>query len=411
MSRNIQSELQQTSAAKLFLNGTHRSRDPADTLARVKPYFPVIGITRIANVTGLDRIGIPVTVVCRPNSRSVAISQGKGVSLPAATASGVMESIETYHAEHITLPLKYASLEELRYTHELIDMTRLPEVAGSRFHPFLQTLWIEGQDLLGGSDVWLPYELVHTNYTRPMPPGSGSFLASSNGLASGNNLSEAVCHAICEVVERDAVALWTHSSDAARHTCRVKPETISDLACCELLDRFKSADIDVAVWDVTSDTGIPAMLVWIMEGDKRERLLGRPSVGAGCHPVREIALSRALSEAAQERLTLITGSRDDLHRDDYRDMDFADVFACTDGRDFAGTPTAEFQTSGDDVTWLLKQLRQVGIDQVIMVDLSQDIFSDISVARVVIPGLESAVDDARYVPGPRAQTVIEAKPG
>ncbi|MEO1160933.1 MAG: YcaO-like family protein, partial [Pseudomonadota bacterium] len=191
---------------------------------------------------------------------------------------------------------------------------------------------------------------------------------------------------------------------------RIDPDTISDPACCELLDRFRSTDIDVAVWDVTSDTGVPAMLVWIMEGDKRERLLGRPSVGAGCHPVREIALSRALSEAAQERLTLITGSRDDLRRDDYRDMDFADVFARTDGRDFAGTPTTAFQTSSDDVAWLLKQLRQVGIDEVILVDLSQDTFRDISVARIVIPGLESAVDNARYVPGRRAQTVMEAGP-
>lgn len=77
-----------------------------ETLARVKPLFPLFGITRVANVTGLDTIGIPVVMVNRPNSRGLAVSQGKGVTLAAAKASAVMESIESWHAErasHLSL--------------------------------------------------------------------------------------------------------------------------------------------------------------------------------------------------------------------------------------------------------------------------------------------------------------------
>ena len=62
-----------------------------------------MGITRIANVTGLDRIGIPVVMVCRPNARSIAVSQGKGLDMDAAIVSGLMESAELYHAEQIEL--------------------------------------------------------------------------------------------------------------------------------------------------------------------------------------------------------------------------------------------------------------------------------------------------------------------
>src|SRR6202020_1763686 len=94
------------SAHKQHRDGTHRLVSPETTLARVRPLRPVMGITRIANITGLDCIGIPVTMVCRPNARSLAVSQGKGLDLTAAKVSGVMESIEGYHAEHITLPLK-----------------------------------------------------------------------------------------------------------------------------------------------------------------------------------------------------------------------------------------------------------------------------------------------------------------
>ena len=84
---------------KLFKRGTHRIISPEDTLARVVPKAPQIGITRLGNVTGLDRIGIPVTVSVRPNSRSVSVSQGKGLGLSQALASALMEAIELFHAE------------------------------------------------------------------------------------------------------------------------------------------------------------------------------------------------------------------------------------------------------------------------------------------------------------------------
>src|SRR5262245_37178510 len=137
-------------------------------------------------------------MVCRPNSRSIAVSQGKGISIGAAQASGLMESVELYHAERISLPLKLGSYEELRYTHRVTDLSALPRTAESRFSSDGALLWIEGHDLLSREPVWVPYELVHTNYTIPMPTGSGCFLQSSNGLASGNHVLEAISQAVCE---------------------------------------------------------------------------------------------------------------------------------------------------------------------------------------------------------------------
>lgn len=61
---------------KRYTTGTHRDRAPEETVARVRGLLPALGITRIANVTGLDRIGMPVVMVCRPNSRSLAVAQG-----------------------------------------------------------------------------------------------------------------------------------------------------------------------------------------------------------------------------------------------------------------------------------------------------------------------------------------------
>src|SRR5690348_14046408 len=110
---------QETEGPKRYTSGTHRVCTPEETVARVLPLAAHMGITRVANVTGLDHVGIPVVAVARPNSRSVAVSQGKGLTLAAAKASGLMEAVELWHAEHITKPVKLATWEEMRREHRV----------------------------------------------------------------------------------------------------------------------------------------------------------------------------------------------------------------------------------------------------------------------------------------------------
>lgn len=138
----------QRPAPKSYYAGTHRLISPEQTFERMRRLTSVMGITRIGNVTGLDTIGVPVVMVCRPNSRSIAVAQGKGLTLAAAKASGLMEAMEGYHAERITLPLKLASYEELRYTHNVVDPSLLPQMSSGLFHRNLPLFWIEGHDML-----------------------------------------------------------------------------------------------------------------------------------------------------------------------------------------------------------------------------------------------------------------------
>src|SRR4051812_8700232 len=86
-------------ATKAHLAGCHRMVAPEQTLSRITPLAQSMGITRVATITGLDVIGIPVVAVTCPNSRSIAVAQGKGLSLAAAKVSGLMEAIENFHAE------------------------------------------------------------------------------------------------------------------------------------------------------------------------------------------------------------------------------------------------------------------------------------------------------------------------
>ena len=76
-----------------------------------------MGITRLADVTGLDRIGVPVFQAIRPLSRSVSVSQGKGLDPDAARASALMEAVETWHAERIDRPLGWPASATLPRLH------------------------------------------------------------------------------------------------------------------------------------------------------------------------------------------------------------------------------------------------------------------------------------------------------
>lgn len=401
---------------KGFRDGTHRVIAPELTIKRVSPFMPVMGITRIANITGLDSIGIPVVVVCRPNSRSLAVSQGKGLDLASAKASALMESVEAYHAERISLPVKLGSYEELRYSHCVVDVDQLPRTLHGLFHANLPLIWIEGYDLLQNEEVWVPFELVHTNYTLALRVGAGTFAATSNGLASGNHLLEAISHGICEVVERDATTLWNLMDEESQQRTRIDLSTINDPNCREVLEKYELSDIAVGVWETTSDVGIPAFLCMISDRVETPLHILYPTAGMGCHPDRNIALLRALTEAAQSRLTAIAGSRDDLPRSDYERYRNLDVLRANrtrlqakgPERSFDAVPTWNGETFEDDVTWELERLRAVGIERVLFVDLTKPEYR-LPVVRVVIPGLEGVSLLPDYTPGARATRFMESR--
>jgi len=398
---------------KRFCAGTQRTVAPAATLDRVRPLLPVMGITRIANVTGLDRLGVPVVMVTRPNARALAVAQGKGLDLAAAKASGVMESIESWHAEHITLPLKLASYEQLRFTHRVVEPATLPRIEGGLYHPHHRLLWIEGFDLLGDEPVWLPYELVHTDYTLPLPSGAGCFPATSNGLASGNHLLEAIVHGVCEVVERDAITLWHLRPEAEREATRVDLAGVEEPGCRALLERLEEADIAAAAWDITSDVGVPAFLCQLTERDWRAQADFGWAGGTGCHPDRHVALLRAATEAVQARLTQIAGSRDDLAPGDYGGHAVTllerrrRAILADGGRPLARTAEFRGETFDEDVAWLLERLRAAGLGRAIAVELSKPELR-IPVVRIVVPGLEDGVETPGYLPGARALAVAES---
>ncbi len=398
---------------KQYHTGTHRVCAPDVTLARVRPLMPEMGITRLANITGLDSLGIPVVMACRPNSRSVAVSQGKGLTLEAAKASALMEAVESYHAETCELPQTPACYGELARDGAVVDVHRLPWCVDSDFHDELPRMWVQGRDLVSGALLHVPFELVHTDYTLPGPEPHRCFSATTNGLASGNHALEAIAHALCETIERDATTLWQLRLDDARRATVIDPQSVDDPLCRTLLERLAAGGIDTVIWDATSDVGVAAFYCVIVDRTAEGSV---PEFGAGCHPTRGVALARALSEAAQARTTYIAGSRDDFDPDWYaedaklrrRETGRLLVERHRPARRFEEVPDFRADTVQEDIRWLLCRLAAVGIEQVVAVDLGKPRWG-IPVFRVIVPDLEGPYRGARsdYVPGSRALRLLD----
>jgi ribosomal protein S12 methylthiotransferase accessory factor len=336
---------------------------------------------------------------------------GKGATLEAAEASGIMEALEGYHAERVALPLVLGSHREIAARGPTADVVGLPRLSVGTFHEELPLLWVEGVNLLGGIRTRVPFELVHTDFRVPLPTGSGAFVMSSNGLASGNHALEAMLHALCELVERDANTLWRLGGGEAG--ARIDLASVGDPLCRAALDRFADANLAVHAWDTTSDVGVPSFLCTLVDRDPNEARPMPPISGSGCHPRRPIALLRALTEAAQGRLTFISGARDDLSAKGYDARHAEEASARLRSTSTAGArrafddgPDARHPTFEEDVRWILGRLAAAGFDQAIAIHLTLPEFG-VPVVRVVVPHLESMSEVEGYVPGARARLAIE----
>jgi len=301
-----------TNIASDSLNPSYSDRlyPAAETLRRVWPYLSGHGITRVARQTGLDRIGIPCWAAFRPNSRNLAGAQGKGLSDAAACISATMEALEGAVAEAPAGQRRRASAAALESAGQgWFNPERwLPH--GTAFDISRTITWIEGHDLQAGTPRWLPLDIVDMDGERSELSG---ICKNTNGLASGNSVEEASFHALCELVERDATTLWTFiSEDAAQATC-IDPAAFADPIVDGLIAQIAASGMTIRLFDQTSDLGIPVIMA-VLGPSHRTGFVGELEVtaGYGAHPVAARAAIRAITEAAQSRVTSIAASRDDI---------------------------------------------------------------------------------------------------
>ncbi|MGA5425180.1 YcaO-like family protein [Streptomyces lavendulocolor] len=365
------------------LPGTVRARRPEQTWEALAGHLPYYGITRVADLTGLDVIGLPVWTAIRPASQTLSASQGKGATHLLAKLSAVMEAIELWHVEQ---PLPITAHGPAAEVAPGCPVGALPMTVAYPGHILARVVWdwTPGTTLVGGQQVLLPVDLVRRRAQRP--EWSPDLLrATSTGLACGNHRDEALLHGLFEVVERD-VLLRDGQAGGQRCTL-IDPSTVDDPHGREVADRLLAAGMAVEVALVDGPYGLPVCAAYLWSEDY-------PVVfaGGGCHSDPVIALTRALSEAAQSRLTAIAGTRDDLPSDAAHVSTASFRPARTKGLAAWPEATACFAPPADgfadQVRAVAGRVQHVTGHEPVALDLSAP-GSPVSAVQVVCPGTRS----------------------
>lgn len=418
--------------------GTSRIQPVESTLEKVIPLTYKIGITRIADITRMDRLKVPNYSAVLPGTEDyIWVYSGKGPTKNHAKASVIMESIERFSS----LPTNFKGMivkgqyGELAKSYNVLKYDEVMEPLSFQLNENMVMDYCTGYDLLNNKEILIPLSLALFRYT-PKPPSVNPYsYFHTNGLASGNVLEEAICHGLCEVIERDAVSIADFASSAfqyhvlksvenavtrsGRRINRLEAKKFTDdssiypdinlekinyLPVKKIVNRFKHCNISLIVKDITTDLGIPTFIASSAEWVNHD--YGYLVEGHGTHPDARIAILRAITEVAQSRAANIQGSRDDLRKMKYdpEDSDEKRSWQFVKSgyqKEFSEIPSIENVDILDDIDLMLNRLKENGLSKAIAINLTNPEL-EIPVVRIIVPGLETFKINKQVV-GRRAQ--------
>jgi len=414
------------SQKKWTLNGTSRVTPVENTLQRVSGISKKIGLTRIADITYMDKLYIPNYSCVLPGTEDyIWVYSGKGQTKKHAKVSAIMESIERYSS----LPTNYykkfinGSFNKLQHSYNILHPEELVEPLTFDFQNDMLMDYVEGYDIINKENILVPAALALFRYTPYSPSINPFAFHHTNGLASGNVFEEAVCHALCEVIERDAISLaqlrasaipfhilYTIYHNFQRHGYNINPiskeQFIDDNSLfpdvkisqeedfqpiTKLIDKFKKFNIKLIIKDITTDIKIPSFNVACVEWISHD--YGYLAEGHGTHPDKRIALLRAITEVSQTRAANIQGARDDLRKIHYNDKNTDDknawqFMSSQKTINFSDIITYQNEDILEDINLIIKFFKEVGLKKAIIVNLTNPKIK-IPVVRAIVPGLET----------------------
>jgi len=283
-------------------NRSMRTLAPETTLLYARRLAAAAGISEVSDITDLDVLGVPVCVSVRPQARGESFTFGKGLRPVDAEVGAYMEALEFFFAdpEKNSVATRWGSAKDIsgsEHKHDaILDFAPLLNREVDLNAPLLLA---SVEDLESGDESTVPAELVY--YPAP-DVGQSLFGSSTNGLASGNSVLEASIQALLELIERD---IW--SFELVRSSSRlVDPASLPDNVR-EIVERAERHGLSLKVRTVPNGFGLPffAAFVFDLKNPSRRTFNG----GWACDMNRDMALVRAVTEAAQSRVAFIHGGR------------------------------------------------------------------------------------------------------
>jgi ribosomal protein S12 methylthiotransferase accessory factor len=427
-----------------------------NTLSKILPICKKIGVTRVSDMTFMDKLYIPNFSAILPGTEdTIWVYGGKGPTKLEAKVSALMEAIERYSSltNSYSKSIIQGSYNELSKSYsKVIHPNEVVESINQDYDDEDAIMdFLLGFDLLNNEEVLVPAEIALYKYSPKFPSIFAFSHSHTNGLASGNVLEESISHSLCEIIERDALSIADLSTSSIpynileniiyslekqqNHQFSISQDLVNkfvddssifpDVDISEItkeidvingiIKRFSNAGIPLLIKDITQkDIGIPTFVASSVEWVTSD--YGYFAKGSGTHPDARIALLRAITELSQTRAVNIQGARDDLKRIKYKEND--DIIK----RKWQFMPNtslssltqlnknvikfSEINTYSnsdilDDIHVILCGLKKAGLKRAIVVDLTNSDI-EIPVVRAIVPGLET-FEITKSIMGQRAK--------
>lgn len=366
-----------------------RARGLGETYRLARRAAARAGVTRLADISGLGGIGLPVFQAVRPLARSLTLSQGKGRTPLAAKVSALLEACELAHAEVLPHPGAERPLAQMpAAVRRFWSGDRGPLTID--LDPARPRGWVEGCLLGSGRPMAMPWDLIALDFTRP----PGEFPAGSEGLATGNTCAEAIMAALAELIEYDLVARFEALSPPARRALQIDARTITDPELAGELALVRSAGFEPRLWSLGQRHAIPAIACKLFA---HEPALDRmtPTGGSACHPDPVTAALGALREAVQGRAALVAGARDDIVAEDYhegpdraRSLIVATLAVAEGPLAWSDTPVLACDSAAQGTALLLKAVASLSsLPVAVFHHTPED--AELSIVHALAPGLLS----------------------
>jgi ribosomal protein S12 methylthiotransferase accessory factor len=328
----------------------------AESLARLEQAVsPLTGIVRDvsqlmhgADEPRLAAFGCTLASGARTvGSQTVEVTGSAKIDPDRARAASIGEAIERYSASVVPPGLQVTTAGELG--ERAVDPARFALfhrrqfVPGFPFEPFTRSTrlaFVEGFSLADGSPAYLPAQLAYLTTISADEPLV--CYPTSNGLACGATLAEAVLAGLLELVERDAMMIsWSNRLSLPRLAWHDDPAIAAVDARV-----FAPTGLRYHVVDTSVFFDVPATIA-VVEGAPGEP--ATVAFGAGCAPTIEEAWRTSLAEAFSVRRWL----GEILHAEpDRRVVDAREVRTFDDHMVFYADPerarAASFLWSGPD---------------------------------------------------------------
>jgi len=255
--------------------------------------------------------------------------------------------------------------------------------------------WLVADRLDGGGRILVPADLC---LRRVRPAGDPVRRETdSNGHAVGADAATACRHALLEVVERDAVALWWFG----RRTADALAPDIAERAGFDgLLAGLRAghAGRRTRLLDVTADPGIPVVVALSSDAGGRAVVAGAAARPDPADAVRSAVLEMCQMEVAQRLVFLKRNQRgvDALNAQDRHVLERATALCVETDRALRGAdtrrrpPTRAVDDDGD-VHALADRLARAGFTALLY--RPAPVSAALPAARVVVPGLQSMKPD------------------